>query len=220
MSRVYRACSLRANYLPGAFTLLLLASAYLGLSSIQISPVVDDKVLHVVTFFILTTTFYWILDTTRRRIFNFTLIVCTGILGVGSEFAQGFLPNGRTFDAYDILANLVGSAASLGVCSWYHKRMLERKRAARQYAAVPGDDAEAGDVELGEGIGAHETGVVDVSLAPRSLEDEVDHWDENAADAWDEDESPDGKNGVDGTRPHDGGGVAGTLEPETKKRAD
>lgn len=204
----------------GAFILLLLASAYLGLSSIQISPLVDDKVLHVVTFFILTTTFYWILDTTRRRIFNFTLIVCTGILGVGSEFLQGFLPNGRIFDAYDILANLVGSATSLGICTWYHKRMLERRRAARQYAAVPGDDDEAGDVELGEGIGAHETGVVDLGSEARSLEDEVDNWDENAEDAWDEDDRTSGKDVVDTNGLPGGSGAVGTLEPDAKKRED
>mgnify|MGYP005989197673 FL=1 len=81
-----------------------------------------------------------------------TLVVCTLALGVGSEFIQSFLPNDRDFDMYDIVANIVGSLAGLGLCSWYHKRMLERRRQTKTYNAVPGEDIE--DLELGEG---HET---------------------------------------------------------------
>ncbi|KAK4166561.1 hypothetical protein QBC43DRAFT_312917 [Cladorrhinum sp. PSN259] len=133
----------------GVFALLILLAGYAGLSSTQISLVVNDKLVHLVTFFVLTVVFYWVVDTNRRRTLNLTLIVCTACLGVGSEFLQGFLPNGRDFDLYDILANLVGSLAGLGLCSWYHKRMLERKRLGR-YTAVPG---EAEDLELGEDVG-------------------------------------------------------------------
>lgn len=115
-----------------------------------------------------------------------TLIVCTIVLGVGSEFVQSFLDNGREFDLYDIVANVVGSLFGVGICSWYHKRMLERKR-RRRYSAVPGEDQ--GDVELGEG---HETGVVEGTSRSRTLEDEVDNWDENQIDDdWDEEETHD-----------------------------
>jgi hypothetical protein len=164
--------------------------------------VVNDKVLHVVTFFALTVVFYWVVDTSRRRTLHATLIICTLALGVGSEFLQALLPNGRDFDLLDVVANMVGSLAGLGLCSWYHKRMLERKR-KRKYTAVPtaaGDgDAGDGDLELGEGpgissggggMGDHEEGVTEANR-PRAttLEEEVDNWDENAADdAWDEDE--------------------------------
>ncbi|KAF6829196.1 hypothetical protein CPLU01_08086 [Colletotrichum plurivorum] len=203
----------------GVFFALLLVAGYAGLTSLQVGQYVNDKVLHFVTFFLLTIVFYWILDTNRRRTLNLTLIVCTGVLGVGSEFLQGFLPNGREFDFYDIIANVVGSLAALGLCSWYHKRMLERKRRSKSYAPVPGEDDE--DVELGEG---HETGVVEASGARdggdttaggagRTLEQEVDNWDENQVDDWDEDDA-------DG----DIGGVKGkTVESDigdSKKRAD
>lgn len=122
--------------------------------------------------------------------------MCTLCLGVGSEFLQGFLPNGRIFDFYDIVANIVGSLGALGLCSWYHKRMLERKRLRKTYTAVPGvegeDDDVVGDIELGEGVvGAQESGVVD-GEGPSgkhervmTLEEEVDNWDENAPDDWD-----------------------------------
>ncbi|KAG6204677.1 hypothetical protein E4U35_003196 [Claviceps purpurea] len=170
----------------GVFLLLLLIAGYAGLSKLQLGGLVNDKVVHLITFFILTIVFYWIVDTNRRRTLNMTLAVCTLCLGVGSEFVQSILPNDREFDLYDIVANLVGSLAGLGLCSLYHKRMLERKRNQKAYNAVPGEDEE--DVELRAG---QETGitVADVhSSQPRSLEEEVDNWDENATDEWDNEE--------------------------------
>ncbi|POS77796.1 VanZ like family protein [Diaporthe helianthi] len=196
----------------GVFFLLLLLAGYAGLTSLQVGAYVNDKVLHTFTFFLLTVFFYWIIDTNRRRTLHFTLVVCTLCLGVGSEFLQGFLPNGRDFDFYDIVANLVGSLAGLGLCSMYHKRMLERKRSRKSYTAVPdGPDGveDEGDIELGEGVaGAQESGVMEASGAAgegssskaRSLEEEVDNWDENAPDDWD--------------------GVHDVQDEEPKKRAD
>ncbi|CAK7266239.1 hypothetical protein SEPCBS119000_001919 [Sporothrix epigloea] len=205
----------------GIFFLLLLVAGYAGLSSLQLGGIVNDKVLHFVTFFFLTVAFYWIVDTNRRRTLNIALLVCTGGLGVGSEVLQGLLPNnGRVFDAMDIVANVLGSLVALGLCSWYHKRMLERKR-HRKYAAVPGDegheegghgDAFDADIELGEGAGSYpavqrESGepstaapvastaiaAATLPVAERSttLEEEVDKWDENAEDSWDEDDTGD-----------------------------
>ncbi|PHH82155.1 hypothetical protein CDD82_6845 [Ophiocordyceps australis] len=168
----------------GVFLLLLLAAAYAGLTTLQLGQYVNDKVLHLVTFFLLTIVFYWIVDTNRRRTQNMTFVICTIVLGVGSEFLQSFLPNDRDFDLYDIVANIVGSLAGLGLCSLYHKRMLERRRQRKTYNAVPGEND--ADIELGE---EHETGVTDGPSHPRSLEAEVDNWDENAADDWDENDN-------------------------------
>lgn len=192
---------------------MLLLAGYAGLTSLHVDVYVNDKILHLLTFFLLTVVFYWILDTNRRRTLHFTLVVCTLCLGVGSEFLQGFLPNGRDFDFYDIVANVVGSLAGLGLCSWYHKRMVDRKRMQKTYTAVPdGEFDEGADIELGEGVvGAQESGVVDASPAAAgegsssssktlTLEEEVDNWDENAPDDW--------------------GGVDDTDVEEPKKRAD
>ena len=72
------------------------------------------------------------LDASRNRALKSTLIICTGVLGIGSEFLQGLIPdNGREFDVWDIVANTVGSLSALALSSWYHKRMLERKRKKR-----------------------------------------------------------------------------------------
>lgn len=200
----------------GIFFLLCLLAGYAGLSSLQLDTIVNDKVLHLVTFFLLTVAFYWIIDTNRRRTLNLTVVVCTLCLGVGSEFLQGFLPNGRDFDPYDIVANLVGSLAALGLCSWYHLRMLERKRLRRQYNAVPGE--EDGDLELGEGLLPQEEGVMPGNGSDRgtTLEEEVDNWDENAVDAWDEDEAETDIGNTNG-KAHEQPGVEAV---DTKKRVD
>ncbi|KAK3941354.1 hypothetical protein QBC46DRAFT_448799 [Diplogelasinospora grovesii] len=234
----------------GVFFLLCLVAGYAGLTSIHIESIANDKVLHVVTFFALTIAFYWIIDTNRRRTLNLTLIVCTLCLGVGSEFLQALLPNGREFDVFDLVANVVGSLAGLGLCSWYHKRMLERKRQRKQYNAVPGEDPEGelGDVEtdleLGESVtrrsGEQEEGVIfntpsttttdePVTIAggggggaavdgrgkKMTLEQEVDNWDENAVDAWGEDDLGD----IGTSAPTAGAAGGAAKADDAKKRA-
>jgi hypothetical protein len=73
--------------------------------------------------------------------------------------------------------------------------MIERKRAARGYNVVAGDD-ELG-VELGEGVGVgvgvggQETGVV-----RSTVDDELDRWDENEEDWETTDPDPVIGNGV------------------------
>ncbi|KAI9724979.1 MAG: hypothetical protein M1812_000255 [Candelaria pacifica] len=199
-----------------AFLFLLLASGYLGLTSLQLD-LVNDKVLHFITFFLLTICFYWILDTSRRRNLNFTLVTCTLILGVGSEFVQGFLDNGRKFDPYDILSNIVGSLSALALCSWYHKRMLDRKRHAKHYHLVPGDENNL-DVELGEGVGPQDDHLGGSRAPP--AEGEADNWDEPEDDNWDEEE-PTGTESVDGEEPKTpSSGSAGDEVVESKKRND
>ncbi|KAK0713093.1 hypothetical protein B0T26DRAFT_716376 [Lasiosphaeria miniovina] len=182
----------------GVFFLLLLLAGYAGLTTLQVDTHINDKLLHLVTFFALTVAFYWIIDTNRRRTLNLTLVVCTLGLGVGSEFLQALAPLGRVFDILDLVANVVGSLVGLGLCSWYHKRMLERKRLRKHYNAVPGEDLGEEDLELGEGVavstGDHEEGVTAAGptsatgVRTTSLEHEVDNWDENAVDNWDDDD--------------------------------
>ncbi|KAF2851129.1 hypothetical protein T440DRAFT_467874 [Plenodomus tracheiphilus IPT5] len=161
-----------------AFIGLILISAAAGFSPPDYSiPTYkqSDKALHFVAFFLLTLSFYWILETSRRKVLQFTFTVCTLGLGVASEVVQGLLPIHRQFDYYDIVANVAGSLLALTACNWYHKRMLERKRAARGYAAVAGDEER--DIELGESVGDQESGV----LRP-TVDEELERWDENAED--------------------------------------
>ncbi|KAL9043850.1 MAG: hypothetical protein Q9214_002974 [Letrouitia sp. 1 TL-2023] len=158
-----------------AFLLLLLLAAYLDLSSVQV-PQVNNKALHFVTYFALTITFYWILDTSRRRLLNLTLLLVTCGLGVGYTILQGLLPNGLGFDPVDILANVLGSLLALGLCSVYHKRMLDRRRRRKGYGDLPQDGA-GEDLELGDGRRQVE-GTVD-----------VEPWDETQRESSAEEEA-------------------------------
>jgi len=159
-----------------AFGVLLLLSAYLGLSKPTFeAPHQSDKALHFITLFLLTASFYWILDTNKRKNLQLTILICTLGIGIGSEVVQGILPNDRLFDIFDIAANLAGSGAAIAACLWYHKRMIERKRRNRSLSTGNVDD----DLELGE----QETGVE----RDATLEEEVDNWDENEQD-WDDDD--------------------------------
>jgi len=154
----------------------------------------SDKVVHFLTCFALTLTFYFILDTSRRRVLHLTLAVCTLGVGVGSEVVQGLLPNDRDFDPLDVLANVIGSLMALGLASWYHRRSAERRRRAK-YSVLEGNVQEGEeDLELGEGPGLRgsnsepeqENGIIAV---PKTVEEELDNWDENVEDeAWDEED--------------------------------
>lgn len=130
------------------------------------------------------------MDTSRRRALHLTLLVCTLGLGLGSELLQSFLPNDRPFDPFDIVANGVGSLGAIGICGWYHRRMIDRRRKNR-FGLMEGspDDVELGvgvggdDSRESEGLGPQESGVM-------TLEQEVDNWDENAVDNWDTEDGP------------------------------
>jgi hypothetical protein len=94
------------------------------------------------------------------------------------------LQNGRTFDPYDILCNILGSLSAIALCAWYHKRMLDRKRLARHYHMVAGsDEGETTDLELGEHLPSSQN----PPPATSAMEAELDNWDEHAEDAWEED---------------------------------
>ncbi|KAJ4300705.1 hypothetical protein N0V90_002793 [Kalmusia sp. IMI 367209] len=194
----------------GAFAALIFISAAGGFAPPEYNALPkikqSDKALHFVAFFLLTLTFYWILETSRRKVLQLTFTICTLGLGIASEIVQALLPIERLFDYFDIVANVLGSLSALALCNWYHKRMLERKRAARGYGAVADEDHDL-DIELGEireNIDGQETGIV-----RPNVDQELDNWDENAED-WDTTEPGDVLTGQ-----ADGGDLG-----ESKKRAD
>ena len=92
LSHSIKQCILTAT---GAFAALILIAAAAGFSPSDYSiPSYkqSDKALHFVAFFLLTVAFYWILETSRRKVLQFTFLVCTLGLGVASEVVQGLLP--------------------------------------------------------------------------------------------------------------------------------
>ncbi|KAI9654867.1 MAG: hypothetical protein M1831_005236 [Alyxoria varia] len=72
--------------------------------------------------------------------------------------------------------------------------MLERKRAAKTYQGVPGDEETGGagmgdEIELTEGMEPQESGVTTSGQREGNMDTELDNWDENAEDDWDQDEA-------------------------------
>jgi TATA-binding protein-associated factor Taf7 len=122
--------------------------------------------------------------------------------------------NGREFDPYDIVANLLGAAVAIGACTWYHKRMLDRKRQARQYNLVSGEE----DVELGEGASDHERQESGVTgTRAQTLEEEVDNWDENN---WEDDEPTATEGSGEAPEASDAEADGASAAKEPKKRSD
>ncbi|SAM06457.1 hypothetical protein [Absidia glauca] len=83
----------------------------LGFAPIHLHERINDKTLHFGTFCILSICLYYLWNLSFRR----NLVLAGGILfilTIGSEFLQGLLPY-RTFDWYDILANVLGSLTGL-----------------------------------------------------------------------------------------------------------
>lgn len=228
-----------------AFVVLLLLSAFIGLAPHgqvdAIIPTAGDRFLHFVVFFLLSVVFYWVVETTRRRALQLTLTTCTFVLGVGSEILQDTLPNGRAFDVYDILANLLGSVSAALCCAWYHRRMLERKRrvgfagdsgGTGGYTAAGDEDMELGETTRSVGaeerqplhtISSHESGQASGqesgSVTRNELEREVDNWDENVVgeESW-EDYDSENADGFRGPTSAAGGEEASNAAPAAKKK--
>jgi len=102
--------------------------------------------------------------------------------------------------------------------------MLERRRKNKNYDIVPGDEGDV-DLELGEGVGGaegQETGVVETdagagaetgtAVGKKSVTEELDNWDENADDEWEE---ADGNEAAEAGKSAAAGG-----DEDGKKRAD
>lgn len=95
------------------FLLSLLIAGYLGFALIHLG---HDKLLHFVTFFILTVEFYFVFDIRYKsiKILRYiTFVICTLCGSVGLEIIQSLVNPKRVFDIYDISSNFVGSLLGL-----------------------------------------------------------------------------------------------------------
>ncbi|KAI9301056.1 hypothetical protein BJ944DRAFT_208274 [Cunninghamella echinulata] len=90
---------------------LLCIMGILGFAPISVHEYINDKLLHFSTFCILGICLYYLWNLSYRRNFILASVILFAI-SFGSEFVQGLLPY-RTFDWYDILANIIGSSVGL-----------------------------------------------------------------------------------------------------------
>lgn len=109
------------SLLTPVFCVTLCVAAYLGFSLVQLP---HDKVVHFVTFFLLTAEFYFIWNTYRP--WRLTFLTMTLGASVMLEYAQNIINPNRTFDYVDIVYNVHGSALALVLCcvlqSWTGRR--------------------------------------------------------------------------------------------------
>ena len=108
---------LQAPWLWLALGWLLVAGACLGslLPGNKVPmPGQYDKLLHGGTYLLLTVWFAGIYRAGRYPLIAGLLV----LLGVGLEFAQRLVVS-RTFDGFDLTANVVGIAVGLGLAMWF-----------------------------------------------------------------------------------------------------
>ncbi|KAK6463762.1 hypothetical protein DFJ63DRAFT_313068 [Scheffersomyces coipomensis] len=114
---------------------------YLGFANIHLPY---DKLIHFVTFFVLTTEFYFVFDTKLKSLKTLryiTLSICTIAGGIGSEIIQSLVNPNRIFDPLDIAFNISGSLLSVGLSSWYQSSAIKKSKEQRnRYRHVPGQE--------------------------------------------------------------------------------
>ncbi|KAI9497545.1 hypothetical protein BDB00DRAFT_784865 [Zychaea mexicana] len=133
---------------------LLVLLGILGFAPIDLQGKINDKVLHYFAFTILAICLYFLWDLSYKRNLILAGIVLYSF-AIISECVQGLLPY-RTFDGYDILANVLGG--STGLLSAFlidyfftsrqeHKRRWGGKREAEYQRALM-DEMDLGEEEI------------------------------------------------------------------------
>ncbi|KAI5962194.1 uncharacterized protein KGF55_003270 [Candida pseudojiufengensis] len=110
-------------------------SVLFGFSSIQI---IHDKIVHFITFGILTIEFYFIFDTqykSLKLIRYLTFTICTIGGGIISEIIQHFVNQKRIFDPIDIVCNVLGSLLGLILSVLYqnYRKGIAKKERLRYH---------------------------------------------------------------------------------------
>ncbi|ORY99059.1 hypothetical protein BCR43DRAFT_488658 [Syncephalastrum racemosum] len=94
-----------------ALFFLLIVFGVLGFAPVHLHEAVNDKALHFGAFFVLAVCLYFLWNLSYKRNLVLASVILFSI-AVLSEFIQGLLPY-RTFDGYDIVANIVGGTLGL-----------------------------------------------------------------------------------------------------------
>lgn len=117
------------------FCLSLAFAAYLGFSLISLG---HDKAIHFVTFFILTSEFYFLWDTYRP--WKITVVAMTFGASIALEYVQNFVNPNRKFDYMDIIYNIHGSALAVATCCIIHSYTIRRRAQTSLPQTLPSDE--------------------------------------------------------------------------------
>lgn len=128
-------------------TIIMVVLALLGFTDAHHAVPVNDKILHFACFGLATGVFFFIFDVEEdaRRIWFWrysglilTAVICFFFGGIVSEFVQAMLPY-KTFDFWDVVANLLGSGLGLYVSYYLERHYRRRREIARLYKPLSGD---------------------------------------------------------------------------------
>ncbi|MFP4499285.1 MAG: VanZ family protein [Vulcanimicrobiota bacterium] len=73
----------------------------------------NDKLNHIIAYLVFAVLFYLAFGEN-----NWKVIIWGAVYGLGIEIMQGFFPF-RTFDPYDLLSNMAGILAGMGIIQLY-----------------------------------------------------------------------------------------------------
>lgn len=113
----------------------------------------SDKLLHFVCFGIATALFYscWVVEEPARRVTFWrywnelvSLVSCTLVGGIGSEFVQALLPY-KEFQIGDVVANVLGSGLAIVVMHHYSRQARRAAELRRLYVHLDQIDPEDDD---------------------------------------------------------------------------
>lgn len=117
----------------------------MGFGLVQFSEY--DKVVHYVTFLVLTGEFYYMFDVSTHSLLRMlryvTMFTCTFSASVFLEVVQGVLNPSRVFDYYDIVYNVAGSFTGLILATLFDMYRFRKRRNNRVRIV---------EIELEEGI--------------------------------------------------------------------
>lgn len=106
-------------------------AGYLGFALIHLH---HDKLIHGVTFFILTVEVYFLFDTKNKSLRTLKLITfltCTIAGSIVLEIIQNLINPSRIFDVFDIAFNMIGSLCGLILCIVIQSRIIKRSKQFR-----------------------------------------------------------------------------------------
>ncbi len=116
-----------------AFVWMLIVLAAMSIPG-QNLPIVEfrlaDKLIHALCFFGIAWLWMHALGGSWRQRALWTLAISVGF-AIGTEVYQGVMPIGRSFDPFDVLADMVGAAAAILLA----KAPLRRKEAQHSNAS-------------------------------------------------------------------------------------
>ncbi|TXE06743.1 hypothetical protein ES711_12375 [Gelidibacter salicanalis] len=108
-----------------AYAAILLVLSLATLGNIQnLGSTFDDKIYHSGAYFVLTILVYNYLNTLKNKNALVFALAAAAIYGVLMELFQNYLTSTRTFDVYDMIANVFGAIFAVLLVVFYRKLKL------------------------------------------------------------------------------------------------